>query len=108
MLPSTILRVENKTKKAKLTGNNLFQTKVINWSYLKRGKAALINTKQNTIKTNFKENQTAGDIAWKINKENKGCHPPKNKITVNPDIKRILAYSAKKNNANRIPPYSTL
>ena len=34
--------------------------------------------------------------------------PPKNNNTVKVDIKIILLYSAKKNNAKDIPPYSTL
>jgi hypothetical protein len=38
----------------------------------------------------------------------KGNQPPKNNIVVIDDIKIILLYSAKKNNANPIAEYSTL
>jgi hypothetical protein len=36
------------------------------------------------------------------------CHPPKNKSAVTADIKIILLYSARKNNAKPIAEYSTL
>lgn len=38
----------------------------------------------------------------------RGCHPPKNKITIKEHIKIMLLYSAKKNNAKLIAEYSTL
>ena len=36
------------------------------------------------------------------------CHPPKKNNAFNPDLKIILLYSAKKNNANPLAEYSTL
>lgn len=38
----------------------------------------------------------------------KGFHPPKKNSAVTVDIKIILLYSARKNNANPIAEYSTL
>jgi len=77
----------------------------MSWSYLYRGKVALVIIKKITPIIIFKLNQKVLGIK-KLEKT--GNHPPKNKIAQKVLISNIFAYSPKKNNANAIAEYSTL
>jgi len=105
MLKAT--KIQNvKIRYVKEIGKKIFQPKFINWSYLYRGKAALITTYKITKKQTFKLNQKK---SGKISKNIKGAnHPPQNNITFKQLIINILAYSPKENKAKVIAEYSTL
>ena len=77
----------------------------ISWSYLYRGKAALVKIKKTTPKTILSESQK---LPGKKKISSNGNHPPKNRIEEKTLIKSMLAYSPKKNNAKVIAEYSTL
>ncbi len=93
---------------ARVKGKKIFQPKRINWSYLKRGKAARTKTNKNITAVIFKEKHKIPSKKC-INNKSKGiCQPPKNNIVNNELIKSILPYSPRKNRANPIEAYSTL
>lgn len=95
-----------KIKYANVIGKKIFQPKFINWSYLKRGNAALTQTKIKEYNVTLPANQ---NVSGMIAKKFKGANqPPKKSIVFSPDIINILLYSPKKNIANVIEEYSTL
>lgn len=93
-------------KNAKDTGNNTFQPKFINWSYLYLGKLALINTnKKLTTHILILKLILAGKKSKKLKK---GNQPPQKRFIHKPDISNILAYSLIKNRAKTNEEYSVL
>lgn len=83
-------------KKFNEIGKYIFHAKYINLSYRNRGKVPRTQINKNDKNPNFKKNN------------HKIKSPPKNKITLNILINKILAYSAKKIIANPPLLYSTL
>ena len=88
---------------ASVRGRKFFQIKCINWSYRKRGYEA--RTQRKTI-----ESRAALVIRFMaVSSGIEGiCEAPKNSVAERVFINRMLAYSARKNNANGPPAYSTL
>lgn len=80
----------------------------INWSYLYRGKAALVKIKNTAPIAILSENHKLPGTkdSGKIFKG--GNQPPKNSIEDTEHINNMLEYSPKKNKAKVIAEYSTL
>lgn len=96
---------ENKNKLIiKTKGKKIRQAKVISWSHLYRGKAALIQQNKNKIKTTLilKRKKFGRKEIFSI-----GNHPPQKSITlINAQIIK-LQYSPIKKNAKGAEEYST-
>src|SRR5690606_26568318 len=98
----------------KATGIMIFQHRSISWSALKRGNVHRIHICTPTINKDLLNVQNIphnGPVVQSANFSapifGKGVfHPPKKITAPNMATKNIMAYSAKKTKANRIPPYS--
>ena len=96
----------------KVIGINIFQPNLIIWSYLYLGNVALNHKKLNIKIDDFNISHIVPGIIDKYDPikllgEIGDNHPPKNITTHRNDTRIMFAYSAKKNNANLIPLYST-
>ena len=95
-------------KNARPKGKNTFHPKRINWSYLYLGNAPRTIIKSVIKNIVFIAKFRVSGIKVKGIKSKNGAQPPKKSKVVTDEIKIILLYSARKNNANPIAEYSTL
>jgi len=100
------ITLDTKIVKPNDNGKYDFHNNCINASYLILGKLALTQIKANTNNVVLIAKFISPGIKSKPGKI--GNQPPKNNKAVIRDIMIICEYSAKKNNANVIPEYSTL
>ncbi len=91
-------------------GSRTFQPNRMSWSYRNRGKVARNQKNKNKNTYTFRVNQMMPESQCRDSGPckivNGACHPPKNNTVATQDTRIILAYSARKKNANRIPLYS--
>jgi hypothetical protein len=81
-------------------GNKTFHPTSISWSYLGRGRDALIRMKMQIKMAVLKKNQNAGG-------KNAGpSQPPKKRVAMSAEIRVTPIYSPTKNIPNFIPEYS--
>ena len=81
-------------------GNNTFQPTSISWSYLGRGRDALIRMNMQMKNAVFRKNQKAGG------RKAGPSQPPKKSVAISAEIRVTPIYSPTKNIPNFIPEYS--
>jgi len=103
MLASAIGRARCQTTRARVTGRKFFQIRCISWSYRKRGYEARTQRKTTDKRAAFVIRLVAvssGRVGM--------CRAPRKRIAERVFIRRMFAYSARKNRAKGPPAYSTL
>src|SRR5690606_180867 len=108
-------QIPDANRHANASGINTFQQKVISWSTRRRGKVhrthICASTKPNDLNSNQKTPQMFPVVQVASSSPpifgNGVFQPPRNKIVASIETRSIIAYSARKINAKRIPPYST-
>jgi len=111
VLFNEIKKPEKKKTNPKVRGKKTFQPIAINWSKRNLGKFARTKINKKVMRITLNEKNTVSNNA--VNSEPCVSNeillpPPKKKIINKQLINKILAYSPKKNAANRNAEYSTL
>lgn len=100
---NAIGRAKCQMTRARVRGRKFFQIRCISWSYRNRGYEA---------RTHKNITESSAALVIRLIAVSSGivgrCNAPKNRVAESVFIKRMLAYSAKKNKAKGPPAYSTL